>query len=589
MFATEGVAGQTRGPFVLGNTTSRRWLNDHPTGGFPVPRFKPKKGVNLGGLAAETDPLLNQSFVDVGYVQKLMDPSNPVFLIIGRTGSGKTALIERIRSSCAHVSALDPDELSMQYLHNSVLRTVAGWGVNLDIFFKYLWRHVCILELVRMRYGDADDVPSRIQQIFPIAQLFRTDRTKTKEASQQYLKDYGEDYWVKTDTRIKKITSEMEEKLISDEGVAAGLKVAHLGLSATSASSSAARAGQKIEEEVAERAQAIVSDFQIAALNRVVEGLEKYGFSDTQNPYFVVIDDLDTDWMPDDLMYLNLIKSLLFTVNELNRRLKSAKIVVALRENIFHRVFQKAEKHEPQREKWEDVQIKIRWSREDLVALVDKRLAEVYRAEYTQVAPTLEVLLPSRKRNRPEEAIDYILTRTFMRPRDLIDFINRCIEESGALTSFSWATLQKVEVGYSEARLKSVFDEWRDSYYGLPALFPVLKNMGSKFTISDITDEQVYSVLEHERCERCSWLRELANRLLSTGLSTAEIKVEFVKALYLVGIIGTKAESAQRVTYSFERAIPPTHQIISGAIFYVHKMFLSALGMNEPKSAETGS
>jgi energy-coupling factor transporter ATP-binding protein EcfA2 len=100
-------------------------------------------------------------------------------LIVGRTGSGKTALIKQIKNASSDVSVLDPEELSMQYLHNSVLRTIASWGVNLDIFYKYLWRHVCILELIRMRYGDAEDVPSRIQQIFPIAQIFKRDHVRS--------------------------------------------------------------------------------------------------------------------------------------------------------------------------------------------------------------------------------------------------------------------------------------------------------------------------------------------------------------------------------------------------------------------------
>jgi hypothetical protein len=197
-------------PMVIGFVNSRERT---------MAKFKLRKGANVGGLAAETDPLLSKAFVDLGYLARVTCTDDPAFLIVGRTGSGKTALIQQIRGSSAQVSVLDPEELSMQYLHNSVLRTISSWGVNLDIFYKYLWRHVCILELIRTRYGDADDVPSRIHQLFPIAEIFKSDKKKARQMSQDYLRDYGEDYWVRTDTRIKKITKEFEEKFTADARV----------------------------------------------------------------------------------------------------------------------------------------------------------------------------------------------------------------------------------------------------------------------------------------------------------------------------------------------------------------------------------
>lgn len=475
--------------------------------------------------------LLSKAFVDLGYLSRITATGDPAFLIVGRTGSGKTALIRQIKASSAQVSVLDPEELSMQYLHNSVLRTIAGWGVNLDIFYKYLWRHVCILELIRMRYGDAEDVPSRIQQLFPIAQLFGRDQKKARQVSQEYLREYGEDYWVRTDTRIKKITAEFEEKLTGDAKVSAALKA----ISASLDGSSENRQFNRVETEVQDRAQSLVSDFQIAALNSVVEALERYGFDDPQKSYFIVIDDLDKNWMPDEVLYLDLIKSLLSSVHELNCRLRAVKIVVALRENIYYRVFQKAAKHAPQREKWEDVLVRLKWSEDDLVRLVDERLGEVFRAEYTSDVPSLRVLLPARKAAKFEEALDYVMSRTFMRPRDVIDFVNRCLAETAdGVSRVSWATLTGAEVSYSEARLKAVIDEWRDSYFGLPALLPVLRRLGVRFSLQDISDDDVYTVLRGDRVSSCSWLTELAVHLLNNNASPIEIKKEFIKALSLL-------------------------------------------------------
>jgi hypothetical protein len=551
-----------------------------------MPKFKVRKGMNVGGLAAETDPLLNRAFVDLGYLGRIAATDDPAFLIVGRTGSGKTALIKKVKES-AEASVLDPEELSMQYLHNSVLRTIAAWDVNLDIFYKYLWRHVCILELIKMRYGDAEDVPSRIQQIFPIKELFRGDQKRARQVSQDYLREYGEDYWVRTDTRIKKITAEFEERLTSDAKLGAALAQ----ISAAAGGSSGNRNLNRVESEVQDRAQSIVSDFQISALNTVVDALEKYGFDDPQKSYFIVIDDLDKNWMPDDVLYLDLIKSLLSSVNELNRRLRSVKIVVALRENIYYRVFQKAARHEPQREKWEDVLVRVKWSEEDLIRLVDDRLSQVFKAEYTAEVPTLRSLLPAKKASHAEDGVAYMMSRTFMRPRDVIDFVNKCLAEATeGVSRVSWSTLTGAEVSYSEARLKAVIDEWRDSYFGLPSLLPLLRKLGPRFSLQEIADEEVYAVLEGERASSCAWLQELSVRLLINNEPMVGIKKEFAKALYLVGLVGIRQPESHRTSYSFEKAIAPSQDLEDPRLtFEVHKMFHSALGLHDSGEVKSRS
>ncbi|HZR29855.1 MAG TPA: hypothetical protein VFA71_13840 [Terriglobales bacterium] len=420
-------------------------------------KFKLKKGMSLGALAAEKDELLENVFVDLGHLEKLKNTSDPVFLIIGRTGSGKTALIKKLTGSVDNVSQLDPDELSMQYLQNSqILKTISSWGVNLEIFYKYLWKHVCILELIRLRYGNEGDVPSKLKQMFDFTQIWKKEEKRAQEISQEYLQKYSSDYWIKADTRIKSITNEIESKLTSDPTLSGKLGLAGSSIAATIGASKMERAVDHVESEIVDRAQNIVSDFQIAALNRVIDSLEKYGFDDPQKHYYLVIDDLDKNWMPDDTLYLELLKSLLYTVNELNGKLRSVKIIVALRENIYHRVFQKASKHEPQREKWIDVSLKLTWTKEDLIQLINARLFEMFRGEYTTKSPKLEDILPPRKKRSAEEAMDFMFDRTFMRPRDVIDFLNTCISNLESLTSMTWSVLTRQRKSFHN-------DDWTQS------------------------------------------------------------------------------------------------------------------------------
>ena len=554
-------------------------------------KFKLRKGMSIGALSAENDELLTPAFVDLGHLNALKDPTDPKYFVLGRAGSGKTALLKMLSGEAEKVSWLDPDDLSMQYLHNSpVLRTIASWGVNLDIFYKYLWRHVCILELIRMRYSDVDDVPSKLQQIFEfdIAQLWRKDEKKTREISQEYLEKYGNDYWIRTDTRIKGITTEIESRLKEDPTISGRLGAGPVSLTASFGREWQEGFTQRVEQEVVERAQSIVSDFQVAALNRVVDMLSKHGFNDPQKKYYILIDDLDKNWMPDDALYLDLIKSLLYSVGELNRKLNNVKIIVALRENIYHRVFQKSARHEPQREKWLDVQIRLKWSREDLTSLVNNRLREVFRKEYTLAAPTLGDVLPERKRRTQEDATDFIFDRTFMRPRDLIDFINTCIDQADSFSTLSWSNLTRAEADFSQRRMQSVFDEWKDSYYGLPALFSTLKHLGVRFSLSDFTDDDVFEVIQDPRTELCEWLKSLSNKLLENHISTKDCKISMLQALYLVGIVGIKEQDSSHVTYSFDRAFNYMPGALHKAEFVIHKMFWHALNVTEGRALGQG-
>ena len=556
-------------------------------------RFKLRKGVELGKLGAENDKnLLEKVFVDQGHIDHLLDPDSPQFLILGRTGSGKTALIEQVKARVEHVSELNPEELSMQYLHNSqVLKQLIQWGVNLDVFYKFLWRHVCILQFIRMRYEADEDTSGLVDKIVRLVSSSKRDEEQAREEARRYLHEYGEEFWQTTDTRIKKLVNEVENTLRGDAQVDASLRAGLGQLSGRAGSSGESREKQQIEKEVVERAQKIVSNYLIADLRRIIELLGKAGFNDPQRRYFIVIDDLDKNWMPDDDLYLGLVKSLLYTVYELNRTspLKGIKVIVSLRENIYHKVFQKVGIHEPQREKWLDVQVRLLWSKEELVELVDRRLEEVLREEYTQAVPTLNDILPPKRRTHEEDALEFILQRTFMRPRDIIDYLNTCLkqiaERAGIL---SWSTLTQAEVEFSQRRLDSVIDEWKDSFFGLPALFSTIRRLGPKFQLSDITENEVNDVLSSERCDSCPWLSSLQVQFCTNRMSSTEIAIEFLKALYLIGIVGYKQTSDPMVVYAFDKPLTTSPAVLNTTRFYVHRMFWSAFHFPMSQKVEAG-
>lgn len=554
-------------------------------------KYKLRKGFSVGSLAAENDKLLHSVFVDAGYLARLCDPTDHAFLLLGRSGSGKTALVRQMTElhGTDHVMLLDPEELSMQYLQNSVLREITSWNVNLEIFYKYLWRHVCILTLAQMRYQDPATLPSKISALAGFREMFFGDEQKASEARKlalSYVSNYSDIFWVATDTKIMKITSEMANELKKDKSIASHLGLDRVAVEGKFGSGAVSKTTDKVEEEVVARAQEIVSRFQIADLNRVFDAVTKYSFEDEQSPYFLVIDDLDKNWMPDDELYLELLKSLLLVVRDLNYRLKNAKVIVALREDIYQRVYQRSSKQQSQREKWADVQIRVRWSREQLIELIDRRLAEVLRGQYTQVAPKLEELLPARKRrSNAEDALDYVIERTLMRPRDLIDLVNRCLGKDAEISRLTWSDLESAEVGYSEARLHAIVDEWENCYFGLNITFPLLSQRGPRFTPAEITEEDLLSILVDSSGNQSAWLRSLAETYSGVG-GFAQVKSDLLQAWFTTGLVGIKDPISHRLTLSLDRAYVASSDSQPDRSYVVLNMVRSALGVNGPRAID---
>ena len=117
-------------------------------------KFRFRRLDNIGAAAAEEDiDFLKNCFVDTGVMSVLSDCRDPRSIAIGRTGSGKTALLSRLSETEERVIEILPESLSLSYISNStVLNFFDRLGVKLDIFFKLLWRHVFAVELIKHHF-----------------------------------------------------------------------------------------------------------------------------------------------------------------------------------------------------------------------------------------------------------------------------------------------------------------------------------------------------------------------------------------------------------------------------------------------------
>ena len=113
--------------------------------------FRFRKHDIVGAADAEDDlDFLRSCFIDTGSLRVLKNCADPRRIVLGRTGSGKTALLKRLAEAEERVIEVHPESLSLGYISNStILRFFSSLGVNLDIFFKLLWRHVFTVEILK--------------------------------------------------------------------------------------------------------------------------------------------------------------------------------------------------------------------------------------------------------------------------------------------------------------------------------------------------------------------------------------------------------------------------------------------------------
>lgn len=438
-------------------------------------QFKFRRDATIGSADAETDErFLGKCFVSTGDLDALLDCSDPKRIVVGRTGAGKSALLKVIKDSEENVIDLPPETLSLNYVANSdVIQFFEAAGVKLDIFYSLLWRHVFAVELLKKKYHITNE-SSKSTFLEKMAYLFKRD--KHKERAIRYLEEWGEKFWQETEYRIKEFTTKLESELRASVGE----KLPGISLDASAAN----RLTADQKQEVIHKGQRIVNEVQIRDLNEVINLLADEIFTDPQHRYYVTIDRLDENWVEERLRY-KLIRALIETIRSF-QRIRSVKIVVALRLDLIERVIKATRDAGFQEEKYESLYLRIRWTKNQLEELLDKRIAVLVREQYTTHAARLRDILPDRINSKA--AVDYILDRTLLRPRDAILFINACLERAEGRPALTATLISDAEADYSRKRLRSLADEWSGTYVHLGQYANLLEGRTYPFIENPVND-----------------------------------------------------------------------------------------------------
>lgn len=178
--------------------------------------YKFKNTDQIGAAGAEDDEFLPKCFVDTGYLHLLENLKDHRQIVLGRTGSGKSALLLMFAENKKdHVITISPEELALTYVSNStILSFFSNLGVNLDPFFKLLWRHVLTVEILSHHFSKYEN-GKKTSLLNYIKNMFSGNSSKRQEMEGviDYLEKWGKEFWQETEYRVKEITQKVESDL----------------------------------------------------------------------------------------------------------------------------------------------------------------------------------------------------------------------------------------------------------------------------------------------------------------------------------------------------------------------------------------
>lgn len=530
--------------------------------------FRFRRNAKIGEAAAEEDDdFLFQSFLDVGDFAELKDTRSPRRVVVGRTGSGKSALLRYLQHHEEHVIEVNPETLSLNFIsNNEVIRFFDALGVKMDLFYSLLWKHVLAVELLRARYSLNTEEKTTTWLGGLLDGLKRKDLAK--ERALKYLRDWGDKFWIETEHRIRELTTKMAGELSANAGLPPGV--------ITGGIKAAASLSEETRQDVIHRGQAVVNKVQIKELADVLRFLNEDVFTDSQRPYYITIDELDGNWVDDGLRY-KLIRALIETVRAF-QKVQNIKIVVALRHDLLRKVFIETADGGFQEEKYESLFLKLRWSKKQIETLVDRRLKILVRKQYSNSPLGLRELFPEKVGK--SDFLDFFIQRTALRPRDAIVFVNDCIARSEEAGKVKVQTIFEAEREYSNLRRTALAYEWKRIYPSLGSAMLLIERMPAEFKLSAIEPSMVDNLIGElaERHEEFDPVISAAKHYMNSASATKHgVVAEIFRMLFDVGAVGLRVEGAAGSIWSVDGHVPTTGQIKPGSRASIHPMFYQAL------------
>lgn len=494
---------------------------------------------NIGNLEAETDLFLQDCFIETEAYKILssfgdVNGDNLKRIVVGRTGSGKTALLEYIRANSviSDQAELAAETTIFDYIkNNKFINNLMQNNVDLKIFFKALWNHVILVKIISLLKENKD--------------FFAKLRNKYREL-EKYIDKYEAVFF--TDEALNTITetfqNDMEEKLnFKVLSVAGGVN-----------------AERKIE--IQGQTNAYVNQELLSKQRKIIEYLKNDFKWDKQKKIFISVDDLDKSWITDFKIKYGFINSLMDSIREF-LPLQNLKIIISIRTDILEGVYQNNFRQE---EKDLSLLLPLEWSKEEIRNLLDKRITHLLKDKYQKlISPKLEDVFNFTISG--EKADEFILNRTMLRPRDAIDFINKCFSAANGKTVIQIHELTTAEEYYFDSRKKALKDEWKAVYPEVDTYVDILLRFVKKQTFN--TD--VLHKLKNDIKESLIATNNMDDMIVQKAVEDKDVIQDLLEIWFKIGVVGIRKDKNIILYSNFSKR--HLNVVDYSKDFYIHPLF----------------
>lgn len=542
----------------------------------------------IGANAAEEDrDYLHDCFVNMGELPILQNVNDLRFLVVGRTGSGKTALFMRLAEELDNCRLIDADTRGFCYTEKStILNDLSDKGINLAPYLKLLWMHVLVIEIIQevVPVEQKESITARLKSLF-------SRRNVKEETAIRYLEEHQGEFWTDTTEKTKKISEEFSqayEKIRKSEGEAIGRLggVVSAGGGVSDEDQTSTSHSVQTTYEVEKRGVEIISS-NLASKIGTIPALIDTLLKDKRKIVYIAIDRIDESVISDTFRYQSL-RGLIDAIRELNRSVDNLKIVVSIRTDLLDCILKRVEIPGQQYEKYKSLFLQLKWNKRQLTELAEKRVQKLVRKRYQpKAAVLLHELFPEKMHFANNQSIlfeDYLIQRSWDRPRDIIDFINCCIAQAEGNSHVTQDMVRQAEKYYSRDRYSSLQEEWNKTIPEIEILLGFLSGMQTDFCVAEIGEEKaidwVIAVLKDG--DSSGKIYRLASEYEKRVSGYADFRNACFEALYDAGVIGIKFTPTDTLKWSYREGYAYESDVIQeSSLVRIHPALWAYYGINE--------
>jgi hypothetical protein len=392
--------------------------------------------VDLGHIAAEQDDL-QRFFMETEAYQAIVNDANN-FLVIGRKGSGKTAIYFALKDQLPQKEKnVVVEALTLHNYPWEKHKEIQESGLPNDLAYINSWKYVIWVVLAKklLSYQEPKrlplvDVPFWQRQI---------------DANRRFLHRFLTSNYGSVAPHFTEILADRARNIRSITLD----KVAFSTEPSAPPSKSLSESINIINQEVEARIWSILS---------------------RQTAYYLLFDQLDLGWdnTPETKqLFIGLILAARDIVRKAQKRGLRVHVVAFLRSDLYEPL-----RFEDKNKISENV-IHLRWNKVRLKALVNKRLQESANAAWEDVF--------EEENGEAEQLLEFIVERTLLRPRDMIRYCKMALEVARSLgkTRIDVESVLEAESQYSSDHMRREFqDETQVTLPEIDALFDLLSQIG---------------------------------------------------------------------------------------------------------------